>query len=578
MASTDEMATAEQVKPPRLHWLARIVIALAFLELLSVDPLNANSASAQRSEDAVMRLAAPFYDASREVTVVLIDDRYLERSGSGWPMTYREQGLLLRRLLSYEPTALFVDLLYRHRHGRDESRADSPLDLLRALPPPRGERPPALLFAALSRDAPKVAGRPFCYDGAPPGDARRAPAPSLIDAASIDESLHGAFGVATMPAGSASDPPGSETSRPEPLSRETLARAERGLALVGWSGCGTRYPLMLAADRASPTPAMAMFRAHCARRERSGKCADLGNERAFIPPMIVRWGAFPSDLQTPFYAASVCQRPTDAGGEVGVWRRLERWARQFFLGAVADLRQSPDPEYSLPCPAVTVIRADQLLDGDEDYVRALLQNKALFLGARVSGIPDWYTSPVHGRVPGVVLHAMALDNLLAYGDAYTRRMPGDFADWLKRALAVAVALLAPWLIARGPWLSEPLRARIGLGAWCLFALALAIAGLTAQAYAALAAGIAFDLFKPLDTLRYAGLLLAMALLALLALMLGWSPWNWIGLVIVMAATVETMKTFLKSSTPKPFPHPQSLVRAMWRRGASMLPAAWRFSP
>ena len=58
-----------------------MLIALGFLALLVVDPLNAGSGSGQRSEQAILRIAAPFYDASDAVTVVLIDDAYLQRVG-----------------------------------------------------------------------------------------------------------------------------------------------------------------------------------------------------------------------------------------------------------------------------------------------------------------------------------------------------------------------------------------------------------------------------------------------------------------------------------------------------------------
>jgi hypothetical protein len=253
---------------------------------------------------------------------------------------------------------------------------------------------------------------------------------------------------------------------------------------------------------------------------------------------------------------------------VTAWRRFTRWLEQLALGAITDLRRSGDVERSLPCPAVPVLRADQLLDGDEAALRALLRDKAVLLGASVSGVPDWQDSPVHGRVPGVVLHAMALDNLLALGAAYTRPMPSRVATAIKFALAILVAALAPMLLAMHP--SRPTartQAALGLALWIGFAAFLFASGLRGQGFAALAAGLAFDLFKPTDTLRYALLLVAMATLALLALAAGWSPWNWIGLLLVIVATVEAIKPFIKSTTPKPFPHPASLLGQLFSRAA-----------
>ncbi len=584
-----------QPQPARAHlaWWARVIVALAFMSLLGVDVLKVGSASSQRSEDGVLRIASPSYVASREVTVVLIDDAYLGKVGAGWPLSYREQGLLLRRLLSYEPAAVFVDLLYRHRHAR-EGDGDEPADLLSPLPEvDEGARPPALLFAALSADPARTASPPadggarsFCYHAVPEGGLTN---DRLIDEASIEKSLRMPFGV-SRPGAKASDEP---VAAPRPASAPQL-----GVGLIGWSGCGGDYPLLLGGSSEAATPAFAMFRAYCARRD-SPRCADLaadgGNGPAaassaiaarFIDPMIVRWGAFPSSLQSPFYAAGVCQRATDDDGRVAAWRRWWRSLRQLALGAIFDMRLASEPELSLPCPAVPVIRADALLDGDPAALRSLLAGKAVFLGANVSGIPDWVTSPVHGRIPGVVLHAMALDNLLVDGRSYLRRLPDVVDKLIKATIVVAIALGAPALLTRKRLLlPDGFKAALGFALWGVYALFLISESLVAsgrtywyEALAVIGVAIAFDLIKPTETFRYALLLTVMAAMALVGLRFGWSPWNWIGLLLVMAATLETLKSFLKPTTPKPFPHPASLLAPVAARLFRSLPLLRRSAP
>ncbi|MCC6172118.1 MAG: CHASE2 domain-containing protein [Gammaproteobacteria bacterium] len=535
-----------------------MLIALGFLALLVVDPLNAGSGSGQRSEQAILRIAAPFYDASDAVTVVLIDDTYLQRVGAGWPLRYGEQGLLLRRILAHEPAAMFVDLLYRHRHERADGEAgaaegmelpvgyDDPLDLVRPLSGAT-EQPVPVLFAALTRDDPAFALCPDAWPGTPP------PRPQIVDPESVAEALRAPFGLTRSPG------PAASASGPQ-----------LGTALVSWSGCGTGYPLLLAGSPEAPTPAMALYDATCRRRPglpgcKLGGAAPLQAAARFATALTVRWGAFAPNRQQPFYAEGTCQRYTDVDGHVPWATRLWRSMQQLVLGAVFNLRGKDDPELALPCPAVPVIRADAILDGDRATVDALLRGRAVLVGASVSGIPDWQPSGVHGLVPGVVWHAMALDNLLVHGDGYLRPLGKNASRAISVLLAALAALLAPWIVARQPWLRDPVRASIGLALWLAYAAVLLAHGHPWQALAVIGVALAFDLIKPAETWRLALLFVAMSALAMLAVALGRSPWNWIGLVFVVLATIETLKSYLKGGAPKPFPHPASRLRAGWTR-------------
>ena len=550
--------TASTIAP--LAWWVRVLIALGFLGLLVVDPLNAGSGSGQRSEQAVLRIVSPFYDASRQVTVVLIDDAFLARIGSGWPMSYREQGLLLRRILAHEPAAVFVDLLYRHRHGREASD-DDPLDLLRPLPGAT-DQPIPVLFAALSVEQPGAPGTPrgFCLPKLP---ATGLYTDRLVDPRSIEPALRAPFGISPVP------PSADASTRTAAVGAVAATGPRPGVALVSWSGCGNAYPLLLGGSRNAPTPAMAMFDATCRRRPALAACdfggrAPLEVAQRFMQPMIVRWGAFAARSQEPFYAAGVCQRATNAEGGATLTTRVWRALQQLALGAVFNLRADDDPEVALPCPAVAVIPADAIVDGDAATVDALLRDRAVMIGAKVSGIPDWQLSGVHGLVPGVVLHAMALDNLLVRGASYLKPMSRDGSRFIMLALACGAALLAPWVVARKPWFRESTRAATGLALWIGYALVLAAHRHWLEALAVLGVATAFDLIKPAETFRLALLFALMSALAVLAVVAGRSPWNWIGLAFVVLATTETLKAYLKGGAPKPFPHPQSLLRAAWQ--------------
>ncbi len=63
----------------------------------------------------------------------------------------------------------------------------------------------------------------------------------------------------------------------------------------------------------------------------------------------------------------------------------------------------------------------------------LLRDRLVMVGASITSTGDLVQSPVHGLIPGVYLHAMALDNLIYKGMDYDRE-PANFS--LQLALLV----------------------------------------------------------------------------------------------------------------------------------------------
>lgn len=77
----------------------------------------------------------------------------------------------------------------------------------------------------------------------------------------------------------------------------------------------------------------------------------------------------------------------------------------------------PDPVAPL-CSVHRSLSFGELNNLDDAASHALLRDKYVLVGAKVGGFNDWINSPVQGPLPGVHLHAMALDNLLTLGNAY----------------------------------------------------------------------------------------------------------------------------------------------------------------
>ncbi|QGZ60903.1 CHASE2 domain-containing protein [Paraburkholderia acidisoli] len=68
----------------------------------------------------------------------------------------------------------------------------------------------------------------------------------------------------------------------------------------------------------------------------------------------------------------------------------------------------------------TVYAYDLANDDDEGeaMLKRALTNRVVMIGTARSYSNDYVNSPIHGRIPGVYLHAMALDNLDTFGDQY----------------------------------------------------------------------------------------------------------------------------------------------------------------
>ncbi|MYM37018.1 CHASE2 domain-containing protein [Duganella sp. FT94W] len=80
---------------------------------------------------------------------------------------------------------------------------------------------------------------------------------------------------------------------------------------------------------------------------------------------------------------------------------------------------------------------------EQDAVlRQQIEGKIVLIGTALSDFSDVVLSPLHGRIPGVYLHAMALDNLMVFGEDYARAVHLSL-DWhnLKLPLFLAVSML-----------------------------------------------------------------------------------------------------------------------------------------
>ncbi|MFJ3482613.1 CHASE2 domain-containing protein [Pseudomonas sp. NPDC090202] len=365
------------------------VLVLALLK--AYDPFGLSSAGDQASASWLNRIFAGFYPETgqKEIVVIEIDDDFLIRNDTYWPLPFDEQARLFKRLLAFKPGAVFVDLMYSHEHSAAGQAQGS---LLLANVFERFERQGIPLFLANTGQSRGAGGK-----------------------------------VNTL---------------------ETLAAFTRP-AQVQWQGTGDRYPLAVnTPSGVRETPALLLYREHC----RQTGCPDLPADAVSAQaqaPISIQWGLTLSPKQQWVGHTTPCKRDDEALDQrvrtpfSNMWTQI----RQGFTWKSGDNGLAPC-RYHLTLPASSLEVTDP---DDRKLVSSLLEGRLVLVGANITSAGDYERSPVNGQVPGVFLHAMALDNLITYGMGYDRE-PSDvlidgisWLDWLEIVLAGTTYLIQTWI-------------------------------------------------------------------------------------------------------------------------------------
>lgn len=353
-----------------------------FLAVIAVlDPFGLASSSDAASAQWLNRLFSHFYPAlgQQRIAVVLIDDRYVQRHHSAWPLPYAEQAKLFKNLLSYQPKAVFVDLLYSHDHSQGERPGQSSVL--------------ANVFERYQqREIPLVLAN---------------------------------TGVQRGEDGSAN-------------TLESLANVSTP-ALVTWSGQGDRYPIAMPTSMGPmQTPAFALYREFCRDNPCQPSLPDTANA-VESPSMAIQWGSRVANEQTDLAGLDNCSPMTNA-----VVETLKQLGQALFW-RLRDAERGRCPYH------LTVTASDLEISETQDraLLRSMLQGRLVLVGADITSASDLVQSPIHGKIPGVYLHAMALDNLLIYGLDYEHDAPNfsSFDINCLDVLELALLALIVWLKA-----------------------------------------------------------------------------------------------------------------------------------
>jgi len=356
--------------------------------VLAYDGFGFSTATNNRSSDVVGQVFASKYDrdsesrdpASRPVVVLVTDETLrhptFQAEASGWPPTFDLHAKVLSRILEEQPSVLFIDVLFRDKRG-EEGALEKALDgYAKACP-----RIPVLLAAG---------------HGCPPeGDDREA---------RLGEQMARPFIGRTWPIAVPALPDGRDNaSRQYPLWQTVDSRSGCPTAALAMYWAMQNGPALAALPDAKPLDS--------ARLRTMVEGAEGGNP--FLEPLEVIWGArrYPtSPGRRRVEIVTSADGSDDASADCS--EGLPANPASAVLASLAgyDLRQR--------CSYLETIHAEDLMLASPG---ALLRGHPVLYGVSFTGADDLIFSPVHGRIAGIHQHAMALDNLLAWGTSYVRR-------------------------------------------------------------------------------------------------------------------------------------------------------------
>ena len=473
----------------------RFVIAFVLTFLVAyVDVLGIHSNLESLSEVLAQRTLAGWYQYKEprdKIIVVLIDDRYVDGTPGrrpGWPLPAEDfLRNILDPIIDAGPAAVFVDMSFTDMPRR-LSASDRDFATQAALAE-LGDG-----FREASRKTPILLGDvPVINDGPSTSCDRdwidqeaialgRTTAATFIDRA---------FGVSNEVANQRSAQlemvAANWIGPPTEYPLATALVSPRGSCRTVWNRWETDHREANTIEGSLPgryliSPAAAIVSRLCQPQNRSplfqGDASKLCDDihRTSDPSenagfglyevsenldrrIAVQWGTHQSE-QAQWLAAA--RRDADKCVMQDDEHLLSDSLVQAFYAFLPGMAEWIAPDKALrPCFYFTTLSAADIRDpanlgrvGKDpvELLSGLLHNKVVMIGTQVRTVRDTVVEPLGIEVPGVFLHAMALDNLLARGEQYPRRAEGLsrlIGFDLVEALCVALAgLLLDGLVVR----------------------------------------------------------------------------------------------------------------------------------
>lgn len=420
--------------PQRRRWPRLLVEVALFAGLgwgaMAWSPFGLSEHSEAATRQILYQALGPLYesDGTETITVVLLDDAAMGQLAqpenpvsfiaNDWPVRYADHAAVLQTLLAYRPRAIFVDMYFLRERKGDQTA---------------GQLYSLLQMARMQGHTEIFVGNGFSAEPSTPMQRRLAEQARLVP-------IFWKGSSATYPL---QVPEEQESGDSADNDREEAT--ERELTKQKYTDFG----------------AYALYRALCVESSPRWKgckgAALVPPDDSTLAPLSVLWGSgvppkVPPEDETADETANETDAAPDAeGGSRCTPAPDDLLANLTHLGrfvATGLLGGEMAPQ-STRCPYHTTLPVDQLLamdwsaQGADTDLECRLADGVVFYGGSFSGMADLIPSPVHGQLPGVYLHAMALDNLLRFGRGYIR----DREDGLLINAVVWLAVVVPVVTA-----------------------------------------------------------------------------------------------------------------------------------
>lgn len=330
-------------------------------------------------------------DGRDQVSVLLIDDRSLQRAQQSWPASYGYYARLLDALVQYRPRAVFIDVVFAAQ--RDD---------------------PSLSRLADATCRAAAAGTRVYFA------ARRSETGSFDLRPELQAMVNRCF----QPVAIEYNP-------------DALDQVAWSYRIVPEQGTSNGHPIYSAAASIY--------------RDFGGRLPERGHET-----LALNWGLDPAAQGVEWLvqkAAGHGELATvgSAADHAGHGDRRNddlssycRHPRNFLLETALPppLRKHIQEDVYKPlCVFHNTLYPADLATGsqaEDEQLASQLRGRVVMVGTALQGSNDRVISPLHGSVPGVFMHAAALDNLLHYQDAYKRDM---HLGWNRALLLLLPSLL-----------------------------------------------------------------------------------------------------------------------------------------
>lgn len=304
-------------------------------------------------------IGSAVYDSrSSDIAVIELSDRYLSLVDESWPPSYATYAAMLDDVALYQPASIFLDIAFVHE------RPDASLPQLMASICQLHAQNIRVYLAGLENEQGQLRLR------------------KELEAGAVKDCFT-PVGIRYSPA------------------HNTKLALTYPLISPGQVGPGA------SSSQGIPSAAYAIASDHDRDATLQQALADASDERT----MALTWSLEPQ-APMPWNIWEGCSTTSH-----WMWELLPQPLRQLLIdsGFVSAEKRSLEPA----CPShrhvpLNLITDPQTLEA-RDWLRRNLHAKHVMIGPTVAGVNDMILSPLHGNMPGVYLHAMALDNLLAYG-------------------------------------------------------------------------------------------------------------------------------------------------------------------